>query len=59
MLHSGGTRQGSMKWGGPSLSQYCFILSYNVASESVIKPCIKNDNPLVDYICELRRNIKR
>ena len=24
------------------------ILSYDVASESVIKPCIKNDNPLVD-----------
>ena len=23
-------------------------LSYHVASESVIKPCIKNDNPLVD-----------
>ena len=23
-------------------------LSYDVASESVIKPCIKNDNPLVD-----------
>ena len=24
------------------------ILSYDVASESVIKPCIKNDNQLVD-----------
>ena len=23
-------------------------LSYDVVSESVIKPCIKNDNPLVD-----------
>ena len=23
-------------------------LSYDVATESVIKPCIKNDNPLVD-----------
>ena len=23
-------------------------LLYDVASESVIKPCIKNDNPLVD-----------
>ena len=23
-------------------------LSYDVASESVMKPCIKNDNPLVD-----------
>ena len=23
-------------------------LSYDVASESVITPCIKNDNPLVD-----------
>ena len=25
-----------------------FLLSYDVVSESVIKPCIKNDNPLVD-----------
>ena len=24
------------------------VLSYDVASESVIKPCIKNDTPLVD-----------
>ena len=24
------------------------ILSYDVASESVVEPCIKNDNPLVD-----------
>ena len=23
-------------------------LSYDIASESKIKPCIKNDNPLVD-----------
>ena len=25
-----------------------YVLSYDVVSESVIKPCIKNDNPLVD-----------
>ena len=25
-----------------------FDLSYDVASESVIKPCNKNDNPLVE-----------
>ena len=25
-----------------------FVLSYDRMSESVIKPCIKNDNPLVD-----------
>ena len=24
------------------------MLSYDVETESVIKPCIKNDNPLVD-----------
>ena len=24
------------------------ILSYDVASVSVVEPCIKNDNPLVD-----------
>ena len=24
------------------------LLSYDIVSESVIKPCIKNDNPLVD-----------
>ena len=28
-------------------------LSYDVASESVITLCIKNDNPLVDKICKL------
>ena len=30
------------------LQQYIPILSYDVVSESVIKPCIKNDNPLVE-----------
>ena len=24
------------------------ILSYDVTSESVVEPCIKNDNPLMD-----------
>ena len=28
-------------------------LSYDVASESVIKPCIKNDNPLVNFVITL------
>ena len=28
-------------------------LSYDVASEREIKPWIKNDKPLVDYICKL------
>ena len=32
-------------------------LSYDVASKSVIKLCIKNDNPLVDEICKLRRKV--
>ena len=31
-----------------SLVLYKKCLSYDAASESVIKPCIKNDNPLVD-----------
>ena len=33
--------------------------SYYVASDSVIKPCIKNDNPLVDKIFKFRRNVMR
>ena len=28
------------------IAKVCLL--YDVASESVIKPCIKNDNPLVD-----------
>ena len=34
------------------------FLSYDIASESVIKPCIKNDNQLVDLICKLRCNVE-
>ena len=26
-------------------------------SESVIKPCIKNDNPLMDYMCNFPGNV--
>ena len=36
---------------GISMKRAYFVytcLSYDVVSESVIKPCIKNDNPLVD-----------
>ena len=35
------------------------FLSYDVLSESEIKPYIKNDNTPVDKICKLRRNVMR
>ena len=35
------------------------ILSHEVGSERVIKSCIKNDNPLVDYICQLHDKVMR
>ena len=34
-------------------------LSYDIASERGIKPCIKNGKPLVDYICKLLHNVTR
>ena len=37
------------------LVSLCILLLYDVAAESVIKPFIKNGNPLVDLICKLRR----
>ena len=33
------------------------VLSYGIASENVIKPCIKPDNPLVEKICKLLRKL--
>ena len=35
------------------------IYLYDVASESVVKSCIINDNPLVDLICRLPGNTIR
>ena len=35
------------------------LLSSDIASESVITSCIKNDNTLVDKICKLLRNVMR